>query len=225
MKRILLLLIFALSFGTLSAQDIILKKNADEIQANVLKVSDTEVTYKKWENPDGPIYSIAKNEIFIIKYKNGSKDVIYDYTTRTRPEITGKFPKYQGEIAAAFGLGIEDVNGALIETVHGMRLNPYLFTGLGVGFNYYDGIGLITPAFNVKGYYPATPKIALYLSLDLGAGIGVADWAGVSDFYTSIGPGIHFGPPKGSVRGDFSIRFQHMGNEINALLFRIGIGF
>ena len=32
---------------TVSAQDIILKKNADEIQAKVLKVTETEIEYKK----------------------------------------------------------------------------------------------------------------------------------------------------------------------------------
>ena len=46
----------ALVCCTVSAQDIILKKNADEIQAKVLKVTETEIEYKKWENLDGPIY-------------------------------------------------------------------------------------------------------------------------------------------------------------------------
>ena len=66
----------ALVCCTVSAQDIILKKNADEIQAKVLKVTETEIEYKKWENLDGPIYTIPANEIFIIKYQNGSKDII-----------------------------------------------------------------------------------------------------------------------------------------------------
>ena len=54
MKKILFGLCCSLIFSTVSAQDIILKKNADEIQAKVLKVSDTQIEYKKWDNLDGP---------------------------------------------------------------------------------------------------------------------------------------------------------------------------
>lgn len=233
---------------TVSAQDIILKKNADEIQAKVLKVTETVVEYKKWGNLDGPIYTIPANEIFIIKYQNGSKDIISANSTRTQSEITGNFPKYQGEIAAAYGLGVgtasEFINTdrILFETVHGIRVNPYLFTGLGLGYNYfyksmdmvddygrvigsYDGAGVLSPFINLKGYYPATEKFAVYLSLDLGAAFGVAGWAEGTEFYTSVGPGINWGNRKGSPRGDFSIRFQHMGTGTNAILFRIGFGF
>lgn len=132
---------------------------------------------------------------------------------------------YQGEVAAGFGYGFGDANTVLIETVHGFRLNPYLFTGLGLGMNYYDGFGLLTPAINVKGYYPATRKIDLYLSLDVGAAVGIAEWGGDSDFYTSVGPGIYFGNRKGSSRGDFGIRIQRFGEQGSTLLLRIGLVF
>lgn len=232
----------ALVCYTVSAQDIILKKNADEIQAKVLKVTETVVEYKKWGYLDGPIYTIPANEIFIIKYQNGSKDIISANSTRTRSEITGNFPKYQGEIATAYGLGVGTVSKfintdrILFETVHGVRVNPYLFTGLGLGINYFyesivdnyesiDGAGVLSSFINLKGYYPTTEKFAVYLSLDLGAAFGVAGWADGTEFYTSVGPGVNWGNRKGSPRGDFSIRFQHMGTGTNAILFRIGFGF
>ena len=97
MKKILFIFVCTLIIGTTSAQDIILKKNADEIPAKILKVGNTEIEYKKWNNLDGPTYTIATNDIFIIKYQNGSKDIISANSTRTRSKITGNFPKYQGE--------------------------------------------------------------------------------------------------------------------------------
>ena len=54
MKKILFIFVCTLIFGTTSAQDIILKKNADEIPAKVLKIGNTEIEYKKWSNIDGP---------------------------------------------------------------------------------------------------------------------------------------------------------------------------
>jgi len=58
------------------SQDLIIKRNADEIQAKVLEVTSSEIRYKKSSNPDGPTYSILRSEVFMIKYENGEKDVI-----------------------------------------------------------------------------------------------------------------------------------------------------
>lgn len=75
MKNILVL--FILVFTTISsfAQDIITKKNGDEIQAKVLTVNNKEISYLKWNNQNGPTYTIAIDEVFMIKYENGEKDV------------------------------------------------------------------------------------------------------------------------------------------------------
>ena len=34
-----------------------------------------DIKYKKFENPDGPSYSILKSDVLLIKYENGNKDV------------------------------------------------------------------------------------------------------------------------------------------------------
>ena len=45
------------------SQDIITKKDGTDIKAKVSEISDSEVKYKKYENPDGPTYSLLKSEI------------------------------------------------------------------------------------------------------------------------------------------------------------------
>lgn len=60
----------------ISAQDIIVKRNGDELQCRILEVSKNEVKYKRWTNQDGPAFSEKKSNIFMIKYENGDKDVI-----------------------------------------------------------------------------------------------------------------------------------------------------
>lgn len=74
MKRFLFTLLALVSL-TAFAQDIIICRNGDEISSKVLKISKTEIEYKKWKNQDGPAYTIAKAEVFMIKYQNGEKDV------------------------------------------------------------------------------------------------------------------------------------------------------
>ena len=69
-------LFFALfGYGAVRAQDIITLKSGEEMQTKVLEINLTEVKYKKFENLQGPAYSIEKDKVFMIKYENGNKDV------------------------------------------------------------------------------------------------------------------------------------------------------
>ncbi len=212
--------------GTLSAQDIILKKDANEIQAQVIKVDQNTIEYKRWDNLGGPIYTIAANEVFMIKYQNGSQDVISANQTSSKRTANKVKSHYQGEIALGYGLGVGVFSDILnldriaVETVHGARFNPYVFAGVGLGFNYFYDLecGVLPIFVDVKGYYPFSEKAAVHLAVDLGAAIGAYNTEG-SDFYASIGPGINIGS------FNFGIRFQYMGTGLNAMLFRLGISF
>lgn len=59
-----------LSFSAFS-QDTIFFKSKDKIVVFVKEVSQTEIQYKKFELPDGPMYVVDKNVIDKIVYKNG----------------------------------------------------------------------------------------------------------------------------------------------------------
>ena len=73
-----LLLCFAVALllaGTAHAQDMLTKRNGDEIAVKVLEVTPTEIRYKRTDNPDGPLFIVLRSEVFMIKYANGTKDV------------------------------------------------------------------------------------------------------------------------------------------------------
>ena len=59
MKRILFLAAFMLLSTTVSAQDVIVKKNGEEIRAKVEEVGEQSIRYRKFSNLTGPVYSIA----------------------------------------------------------------------------------------------------------------------------------------------------------------------
>lgn len=82
--RIALLILFCLISVAASAQDVIVRRNGDEIQARVLAVSDSGIDYKKWSNQDGPTYTLSRDDVFMIKYINGDKDVFGD---ESRPVV------------------------------------------------------------------------------------------------------------------------------------------
>lgn len=57
------------------AQDIITLKNGDDIKAFVQDIGESDIKYKKFENPKGPNYMLKKSEILMIRYANGTKDI------------------------------------------------------------------------------------------------------------------------------------------------------
>lgn len=65
-------------------QDIIVLKSGDEILSKVEEVGTDIIKYHKFENLTGPIYSIEKAQVFMIKYKNGTKDV---FNTESTPAV------------------------------------------------------------------------------------------------------------------------------------------
>jgi hypothetical protein len=77
------LLLFAMNRAL--GQDIIVKNDGNEIKAKVEEVSDTEIKYRKSDNLSGPVYTMKKTEIFMVKYENGSKDVFGNQQAQTTP--------------------------------------------------------------------------------------------------------------------------------------------
>ena len=74
MKRIVLISLLLITFGAYS-QDVITLTDGTEIKAKVNKISDKEIEYKKWNNIDGPVYTLDVNKITSIKYINGENDI------------------------------------------------------------------------------------------------------------------------------------------------------
>lgn len=67
--------------------DVIIKYNGDLIYGLVKEVGPYYIIYKRTDIPDGPVYSIPKNEVYVISYRNQVKDYMnnnaigqYQYT-------------------------------------------------------------------------------------------------------------------------------------------------
>ena len=58
------------------AQDILVKKNGDELQVKILEITPDLVKYKNFNNLEGPTISVYKRETFMIRYANGTKEVL-----------------------------------------------------------------------------------------------------------------------------------------------------
>jgi len=56
------------------SQDIIHLKNGEEIKANVREIETDIIKYKRFDNPEGPSYTLQKSEVSTIFYANGTHD-------------------------------------------------------------------------------------------------------------------------------------------------------
>ena len=85
MKKLLFILMSFIGLNA-SAQDVIVKRNGDELQCKILEVSKNEVKYKRWSNQEGPTFTEKKADIFMLKYENGEKEVVaYESPALTTP--------------------------------------------------------------------------------------------------------------------------------------------
>jgi len=89
MKKLLLFFTVLLSdYNLVSAQDYIVKTNADIIKAKVQTVEQSEIKYKKFENIDGPVYSVLKKEVYVVVYANGLIDTITNINSAKNNSIS-----------------------------------------------------------------------------------------------------------------------------------------
>ena len=78
-KKLFIFVITAiLSVASATAQDVITLRDGNEIQALVKEVGEVNVKYKNFDNPNGPVYTLKRWKIFMIKYADGSKEVFED---------------------------------------------------------------------------------------------------------------------------------------------------
>jgi hypothetical protein len=75
MKKIIGLFSILLSCVLSShAQDTLAKSNGDKVLVKVLEINPGEIRYKRFNNPDGPQYSISKADVKYIVYSNGIRE-------------------------------------------------------------------------------------------------------------------------------------------------------
>ena len=73
MKQLLIFL-FLLCSVSVSAQDVIVKKDGTTVSCLIINVTATEITYKKWGNLNGSNYVMDKSLVSAINYGNGKKE-------------------------------------------------------------------------------------------------------------------------------------------------------
>lgn len=92
LKTLLLGAVCSACSCTVLAQDIINKRNGSSDKAKILEISTRMVSYKLWDNPDGPTIVIPNKEVRTIEFQNGQvqkfgrDDMLHTVRTATRTD-------------------------------------------------------------------------------------------------------------------------------------------
>jgi hypothetical protein len=116
MKYILLFILFICSSNIIKAQDTLSMRSGENMLVKVIEVGTTEVKYKKLDNLNGPVFSILKSDLLMIKYENGTSE---DYSKEERALIKVKKRHTVRNIGIVYGVLGVGVSIALISAFRG----------------------------------------------------------------------------------------------------------
>lgn len=84
MKQLLVFLLLLCS-ASVSAQDVIVKKDGSTIVCRVVELTATEITYKKWSDLNGSNYVMNRSDASAINYENGKKVSLSEVDNQYKP--------------------------------------------------------------------------------------------------------------------------------------------
>jgi hypothetical protein len=147
MKKIIfttLTIIFTL--GICSSQDVITKKLGEDIQVKISEITTTQIKYYRFDNLKGPIYSIDKSEVLMIRYENGTKDIFTESNKSTEKVTPNNVTqvkqdgitnhKYKNRIGLTIGGGSGFQNTPVVELTDGTEATISFGGGTLIEFEY-----------------------------------------------------------------------------------------
>lgn len=145
MKTRLLIIIALLSAFAyeLSAQDKVYTTDNRVIEAKVLEISEVELIYKAFDNPDGPRYRMPLHKVFKIVFANGSTQVFNEYAQSPFLPMMGD-PRHYGHIDYRWG-GYYNHYGRLSESMLADYIGVSLYGSeyIRASNQYWWGVGLV----------------------------------------------------------------------------------
>jgi hypothetical protein len=214
MKRYLKFVVVLASFILFSqtraySQDLMILRDGNELKVKILQVGTEDISYKRFDNMQGPTYSVKNWEIFKIKFENGSEESFIQYTkpgdnTSSMVDLFPKKKKPTNFKAKGF-LNITTLNFGMdnykyvhisyygyveseqtrtmtrigVTTINGYQFGKSFSSGLGIGIGSAIDRGMTAPVFLDFRIYTSNKRLKPSFYADFG-GMYV-DWARASN--------------------------------------------
>jgi hypothetical protein len=74
LRTLLLCISLLLTAAAAQAQDLLIKHNTEEIRVKVVEVTPADIRFRRTDNLEGPLYTVRKAEVRLIRYANGTQE-------------------------------------------------------------------------------------------------------------------------------------------------------
>ena len=159
--KIAIMLSIAIMFTSLiSGQDVITKRDGNELNTKVVEIGVSEIKYKKFDNLDGPDYVCLKSDIFMIKFENGSKEVFGN----TAPVQTAYTTTSEGSFATLYFLRPKKFSASRPEIIVGTIVPDEVIVKLKNGRWHkleYSNLGTIDFVYGIYAINPENLPVAI----------------------------------------------------------------
>ena len=130
--------------------DLITLKSGEEVKVKVIEINEKEIKYKRCDNLEGPLVTVKKSDVFMIKYANGTKEIIKDEkpNSPTKPSNTNPNQTPKGDqppkvhplaiasiLCSTIGwlIGVGPIVGLIlgVQSLREINAQPLKYTGKG----------------------------------------------------------------------------------------------
>jgi hypothetical protein len=124
MKQLAWLIMGLLGSLGSKAQDIIVLRSGNEIQVQLADTGFGLIRYKRMDNPSGPLYSLPRNEVSRIIYRDGRSDIISVSALISPTTVESKL-RYGGPRIGVTYLGSGETNNRMND-IFDRNINPFI---------------------------------------------------------------------------------------------------
>lgn len=120
--------------------DVMVFKDGSEVRGKIQEMGVSEIKYKRCDNPSGPLYTTKKSDLFMIRYSNGTREVIKSDPIQQRvqsPEPSQRNYRSQRYRKQVHPLAIAALVLACIAAVLGYMLLLLLMQGISAPLGVY----------------------------------------------------------------------------------------
>lgn len=186
MKRVIIFSLFLLcGMQALLAQDVIVTRLSERIDAKILEVSETEIKYKKQNNPDGPTFIISTEKVSSVIYSNGEVQSFSqaepkktDPTEKSATPTSIRHKGWEFNVSPLLSVNLGNGGGASFQATlgTGRHVADNFFLGFNVG-GIFGTVSSFTFGPTARAYFPVVnSSMDFFVELYVGAQTDFDNW-------------------------------------------------
>lgn len=186
-KRVFILFLLVTAMQYCFAQDVIVTRNEERIEAKVEEISDTEVRYHRQDNLNGPVFVMSTSHVAAIVFANGEVK-LFDKQMENKQQPSQDIQSGNNSFSLNWGKNVEYASGTKMDLTAGSFYygKTYLSDAMYEAF-------LEGTCPDAASHYKVAKVMGFLAEIFLYAGSGSCGWAAVDLLAGYSNAGVSWG--------------------------------